>query len=98
MFEDIPVGVGVIYEGERIRWNNARLELGGPRVEHKFELVRAKSMDKVKDGEIYIIGPDIKDMDKGSYPIGILIEVAGREVEEERQSLSGHDAEVHQTL
>ena len=43
MFEDIPVDVGVIYEGERIRRKNMQIELGGPKQETKFELVRAKN-------------------------------------------------------
>ena len=87
MFEDIPVDVGVIYEGERIRWAQAHMELGGPRVDKKFELVRAKPLEEVKDGEIKVIGPDIKDMEKRSYPIGIYIEVAGKEVEEELEGV-----------
>lgn len=87
MFEDIPVDVGVIYEGERIRWADAHLELGGPRIDHKFELVRVKPLSDVKDGEIKVIGPDIKDMEKRSYPIGIYIEVAGKEVEEELEGV-----------
>ena len=87
MFEGIPVEVGVIYEGERIRWADAHVELGGPRVDRKFELVRARKMDEVKDGEFKVVGPDIKDMEKQSYPLGILIEVAGKEVEEELEGV-----------
>ncbi len=87
MFEDIPVDVGVIYEGERIRWAQAYVELGGPRVEHKFELVRVKPLDEVEDGKITVIGPDIKDMEKRGYPFGIYIEVAGKEVEEDLEGV-----------
>ncbi len=87
MFEDIPVDVGVIYEGERIRWADAHMELGGPKIDRKFELVRAKPIEEVKDGEIEIIGPDIKDMEQRSYPIGIYIEVAGKEDEEELEGV-----------
>ncbi len=87
MFKDIPVDVGVIYEGERIRWAAAHMELGGPREEYKFELVRTKALDEVKDGEITIIGPDIKDMEKRGYPFGIYVEVAGKEVEEELEGV-----------
>jgi acetyl-CoA decarbonylase/synthase complex subunit beta len=87
MFKDIPVDVGVIYEGERIRWAEAQMELGGPRIDRKFELVRVKSLDEIKDGETKIIGPDIKDMEKSSYPIGIYIEVAGKEAEEELEGV-----------
>ena len=83
MFEDIPVDVGVIYEGERIRYKDMQVELGGPRIENKFELVKAKGLDEIEDGKIIIIGPDIKDMEEGSgHPIGIYIEVAGKDVEE----------------
>jgi len=89
MFEDIPVDVGVIYEGERIRGEQLHVELGGPKCDHKFELVRAKSMDEVEDGKITIIGPDIKDMKEGTryHPFGIYIEVAGKEVEEELEGV-----------
>ena len=82
MFEDIPVEVGVIYEGERIRRKNMQLELGGPKQEHKFELAKVKKMDEVEDGKITIIGPDIKDLKEGSSnPLGILVEVAGEKLE-----------------
>ena len=40
MFEDIPVDVGLVHVGERIRKNNMYVELGGPSVQEKFELVR----------------------------------------------------------
>jgi acetyl-CoA decarbonylase/synthase complex subunit beta len=87
MFEDIPVDVGVIYEGERIRWKETYMELGGPRVEHKFELARAKPLKEVEDNKITIIGPDIKDMKKKSYPFGIYVEVAGKEIEEDLEGV-----------
>jgi len=83
MFEDIPVDVGVIYEGERIRRQDMHVELGGPSTETKFELVRAKGMNEVEDNKIAIIGPDIKDVKEGStLPFGIYIKVAGKQIEE----------------
>jgi len=83
MFEDIPVDVGVIYEGERIRRNNMQVELGGPNQETKFELVRAKKLNEVEDEKITTIGPDLKDLEEGSsVPFGIYIEIAGKNVEE----------------
>jgi acetyl-CoA decarbonylase/synthase complex subunit beta len=89
MFEDIPVDVGVIYEGERIRRNNMQVELGGPKQEKKFELVRAKKMDEVEDEKITIIGPDLKDLAEGSnVPFGIYIEVAGKNVEEDLEGVT----------
>jgi len=88
MFADIPVDVGVIYEGERIRWSDAQVELGGPREKHKFELVKARGLDEVEDGKINIVGSDLKDLTpERSYPFGVLVEVAGKEVEEELEGV-----------
>jgi len=88
MFADIPVDVGVIYEGERIRFKDTQVELGGERIDAKFELARVKSTDEVEDGKIMIIGPDIKDMAVGSsHPFGILVEVAGKQLEEGLESV-----------
>ena len=42
MFADIPVDVGITYEGERIRKPAMHVELGGPDVKEKFELLRVK--------------------------------------------------------
>ena len=83
MFEDIPVEVGVVHEGERIRRKDMYLELGGPDVKEKFELVRVLTPDKIEDGKIQVIGPDLSQMGEGtSNPFGILIEVAGPKLEE----------------
>ena len=83
MFKDIPVEVGVIYEGERIRRNDMQVELGGPTVKQKFELAKVKPMDEIEDGKITIIGPDIKDMKEGgAYPLGILVEAAGAKLDQ----------------
>jgi acetyl-CoA decarbonylase/synthase complex subunit beta len=88
MFEDIPVDVGVIYEGERIRRNKMHVELGGPKVEAKFELVKHRPMDEVEDEKITVIGPDLKDLKPGgSYPYGIWIDVAGKEIEDELEGV-----------
>jgi acetyl-CoA decarbonylase/synthase complex subunit beta len=82
MFKDIPVDVGVIYEGERIRRKDMQLELGGPDVKEKFELARVKKPEEIEDGKVTIIGPDLKDMEEGKiYPFGILIEVAGAKLD-----------------
>ncbi len=83
MFKDIPVEVGVIYEGERIRRNDMQVELGGPSMKQKFELAKVKPLDEVEDGKITIIGPDIKDMKEGGvYPLGILVEAAGKNIDQ----------------
>ena len=88
MFEDIPVGVGVIYEGERIRKPDMYVEFGGPDIEKKFELTKVKGLDNVEDGKITVVGPDIKDLKLGgSYPFGIHIEVAGKQLEPELEGV-----------
>ena len=97
MFEDIPVDVGVIYEGERIRRNNMQVELGGPKQPAKFELVRAKKMDEVEDEKVTIIGPDLKDLPEGgNVPFGIYIEVAGKDIEEDLEGVT--ERRIHEYL
>lgn len=88
MFEDIPVDVGVVYEGERIRGKDMQFEFGGPNVEKKFELVQAREMKEIQDGKVIIQGPNLKDFEEGkSYPLGILIEVAGKQVEKDLEAV-----------
>lgn len=88
MFKDIPVDVGVVYEGERIRRNDMHVELGGPDLKEKFELALVKKSDEIEDGKVSIIGPDIKDMQEGkSYPFGLLIEVAGAKLGSELEGV-----------
>jgi len=84
MFKDIPVDVGVIYEGQKIRKPEMYVEFGGPDVHNKFELVAAKGMNEIEDGKVVIVGPDIKDLKEGSSsPLGIYIEVAGEQIEKD---------------
>ena len=88
-FSDLPFEVGPVYEGERIRGNQMYIELGGPKIEKHFELVRVKPEKEIEDGKITIIGPNIKDMEEGGrYPIGILVEVSGPELEEDLLKLA----------
>jgi len=88
MFEDIPVDVGVIYEGERIRRKQMYVELGGPHIKEKFELTRVRKPEEIEDGKIVIIGPDLKDLEEGkSYPFGILVEVAGPQLETDLEAV-----------
>jgi len=88
MFKDIPVDVGVIYEGERIRRKDMYVELGGPDIKEKFELVKVKKPEEVEDGKVTVIGLDLKDVEEGkSYPFGIFIEVAGAKLEPELEGV-----------
>jgi len=88
MFEDIPVDVGVVYEGERIRGKDMQFEFGGPNIEKKFELVQAREMKEIQDGKVIIQGPDLKDLEEGkSYPLGILVEAAGKQIEKDLEAV-----------
>jgi acetyl-CoA decarbonylase/synthase complex subunit beta len=81
-----PVDVGPQYEGEVIRKADLYVEFGGPNVKSKFELVTLKGLDEVENEKIEIIGPDIKDMaEGGSYPLGLMIDVAGEKLEKDME-------------
>ncbi len=83
MVQDFPVEVGLVHEGERIRKEEMQVELGGPRVPEKFELVRVRPLEEISSGAIRIIGPDLGEFPPGSsQPIGILVEIAGTRLEE----------------
>jgi acetyl-CoA decarbonylase/synthase complex subunit beta len=82
MFDDIPVDVGLVYAGERIRKNDMYIELGGPDIIEKFELVKVRSTDLVQDGVVTVQGPDLSSMEPGKkYPLGIMIEIGGPQLE-----------------
>jgi len=88
LFEDIPVDVGIIYEGERIRGRDMQIELGGPREEFKFELVQTKPMDEIEDGKMTVIGPDLPDLPEGTNtPFGMIIEAGGAELEKDLEGV-----------
>jgi acetyl-CoA decarbonylase/synthase complex subunit beta len=84
MFDDIPVDVGLVFAGERIRKNDMHVEFGGPDIKEKFELVKVRTTDSVQDGSITVQGPDISAMEAGKkYPLGIVIEIAGAQLEKD---------------
>ncbi|UCH52127.1 MAG: CO dehydrogenase/CO-methylating acetyl-CoA synthase complex subunit beta [Chloroflexota bacterium] len=81
-----PVDVGPQYEGEVIRKGDMHVEFGGPQAKSKFELVTLKGIDEVEDQKIEVIGPDIKDLKEGgSYPLGLMIDVAGAKLEKDME-------------
>src|SRR5665648_614095 len=59
MFEDIPVDVSPMYEGERIRSANMFVELAGPK-SIGAELVQVK--DDVENGKVKVIGPNLSEI------------------------------------
>ena len=85
MFEDIPVDVSPMYEGERIRSANMFVELAGPK-SIGAELVQVE--DNVEDGKIKVVGPELSEMGQGEiYSFGILIEIQGEKLEKELEGV-----------
>lgn len=77
----IPVSFGPAFEGERIRKEAMFAQFGGQK-SPAFEYLRMRDMDDVENGKIEVIGPEIDKMEEGgAYPLGILIEVAGRKMQ-----------------
>lgn len=83
----IPVPFGAGFEGERVRKEDMYVQFGGKYTD-AFELLRMKPMDEVQDGKIEVIGPEIEDMKEGeAYPLGIVVHVAGRKMQEDFESV-----------
>jgi acetyl-CoA synthase len=73
----IPVLYSPAFEGERVRKENLKVEFGG-KYSTAFEFLCSRPMDKVQDGKIELIGPDISETGNKAMPLGILVEVSAR--------------------
>ena len=83
MVSKIPVDVGLIYEGERIRKGQNYVDLAGPK-SFGAELVQVAPAKEIKDGLVKLEGLDFKGMEEGKvYPFGVRINVAGKDMEED---------------
>jgi len=83
----IPVPYGAGFEGERVRKEDMYVQFGGKYTDG-FELLRMKQLEEIKDGTIEVIGPEIDEMKEGeAYPLGIIVEVAGRKFQEDFESV-----------
>ncbi|MCI2425985.1 CO dehydrogenase/CO-methylating acetyl-CoA synthase complex subunit beta [Candidatus Acetothermia bacterium] len=92
---EFKIAIGPQFEGERIRKDDLFIEFGGPKVKAKAELATIKKMDEVEHGKIEIIGPDIKDLaEGGSYPLGLIVEVAGTELDPDMEPV--FERRIHQ--
>ncbi len=79
----VPIAYGSAFEGEVVRRADMRVEFGG-KGSRAFEYLTMRSMDEVEDGKIELIGPGLDTVEEGgSMDLGILVEVAGREMEED---------------
>lgn len=88
MEREVGLGVSPAFEGKRIRKESMHLEFGGPNVDGKFELVRAASLEEVRDGHVEVVGPEIRELKEGgSYPLGILALIAGAKVDRDLEGV-----------
>ncbi|MBC7240830.1 MAG: CO dehydrogenase/CO-methylating acetyl-CoA synthase complex subunit beta [Anaerolineae bacterium] len=79
----IPVPYGSAFEGERVRRADMRIEFGGKN-SRCFEYLRMRNMDEIEDHKIVIDGPGFDEVEEGgSMDMGILVEVAGRKMQED---------------
>jgi acetyl-CoA decarbonylase/synthase complex subunit beta len=85
MFDDIPVNVSPMYEGERIRAANMFVELAGPK-SIGAELVQVD--DSLEEEKFEVIGPELSDMTQGDiYPFGLKIAIKGEKLEQELEGV-----------
>ncbi len=91
---EFHVDIGPQYEGEAVRKEDLYMEFGGPKVQYKFELARVKDPDEIEHEKVEIVGPDISDLAQyddqkgtGSYPIAILVEVAGADLDTDAEGI-----------
>lgn len=83
----IPVAYSAAFEGERVRREQMYVQFGG-KYSTAFEYVCAKDTEAVDDGNIEVIGPEIDDMKEAeAYPLGILVEAAGRKMRSEYEPI-----------
>ena len=83
----IPVPFGAGFEGERVRKEDMHVQFGG-KYKDAFELLKMKPLEEVEDGKIEVIGPEVEEMEEGgAYPLGVVVDVAGREFQEDFESV-----------
>jgi acetyl-CoA synthase len=83
----IPVRHGPAFEGERVRREDLAIEFGG-KFNRAFEYLVSRPMDKVEDGRIRVVGPEIDDVPEAArLPLAIFVEVAGRKLQPDFESI-----------
>ncbi|MBI3593148.1 MAG: CO dehydrogenase/CO-methylating acetyl-CoA synthase complex subunit beta [Nitrospirae bacterium] len=84
----IPVAYGPAFEGERIRKEDTFIEFGGQRTP-AFEWVKMAELDEIEDNKVIIKGDNWQELYEkgGKLPLGIVIEVAGRKMQKDFESV-----------
>jgi len=80
---EIPCSFGPAFEGERVRGADLYAQCGGGKTQCT-ELVKMADMGAIEDGKVIIEGPDLEGIKEGgTFPLGIKVEIAGREFQED---------------
>ena len=92
----IPVPYGPAFEGERVRKDDLYAEARGG-VTPVCEWVTSKPLDEVEDGKVEVIGPDLDKIQEGTqFPLAVVAEVAGREMEEDFEPIL--ERQIHHVI
>ncbi|MBU1148387.1 MAG: CO dehydrogenase/CO-methylating acetyl-CoA synthase complex subunit beta [Candidatus Omnitrophica bacterium] len=92
----IPVSYSPAFEGERVRREQMYAQFGG-KYSDAFEYVKMVGADKVEDGKIEVVGPEIDDIAEGkAIPLGIVVEVAGRKMQKDFEPIL--ERQIHSFL
>jgi acetyl-CoA synthase len=79
----VPVPYGSAFEGEVVRRADMRVEFGG-KDSRAFEYLFMADMEDITDGKVEVVGSTFDDVkDEGSMGMGIVVQVAGREMEKD---------------
>ena len=92
----IPVAYSAAFEGERVRREQMHIQFGG-KYSKAFEYVKTVELDKIEDGKIELVGPDVDSVKEGGVlPLGILVEVAGRKMQKDFEPIL--ERQIHSFL
>ncbi|MFZ1976628.1 MAG: acetyl-CoA decarbonylase/synthase complex subunit alpha/beta, partial [Bacteroidota bacterium] len=92
----IPVSYGPAFEGERVRKADMQVEFGG-NITPAFEFATMVDLNRIIDGEIEVIGPDIDTVKTGSaLPLAVWVEVAGRKMQPDFEPIL--ERQIHHLL
>ncbi len=93
---EIPCAFGPAYEGERVRGADLYAQCGGGKTQCT-ELVKMADMGAIEDGKVIIDGPDIDGIKEGgTFPLGIKVEIAGREFQEDFEPIM--ERQIHHLI
>jgi acetyl-CoA synthase len=92
----IPVPYSPAFEGERVRREQMHAQFGG-KYSDAFEYVKMVDAEKIEDGKIEVIGPELDEIEEGgAAPLGIFVEVAGRKMQKDFEPIL--ERQIHSFL